>query len=128
MRTGATKLLSSARLTAPVHRRSLVITLLLVGIDVNPGPVKRINNSKKSIKNDTLGTLYARLIVNKAEDFHLTFVEENLDVVAITETLVPSDAPIPSVTNSFHQGIPSSMLLARMVVVAGGWLSSIMCS
>ena len=127
MRTGVANLLSSACRTAPVQTRSLLIRLLLDGIDINPGPVKRIDNSKNSIKNDTLGTLNARSIVNKTEDFHLTFEVENINVVAITETRVPSDAPIPSVTISFHQGIPSSMILARMVVAAGVWLASTVC-
>ena len=93
VRTAVANLLSSTRRTTPVHRRSLLIALWLVGIEVNPGLVKQINNSKNSIKMVTLGTLNARSIVNKAADFHLTVEEENLDVVAITETWVPSDAP-----------------------------------
>ena len=125
VRTAAANLLSSTRRTTPVHRHLFLIALLLVGIKVNPGPVKQINNSKNnSIKKVTVGTLNAHSIVNKAADFHLTVEEENLDVVAITETWVPSDTPMPSVKISFHQGISSSMLLTRIVVVAGVWLSS----
>ena len=69
-------LLSSTHRTTPVHRRSLLIALLLVGVEVNPGLEKRINNSKNSIKKVTLGTLNARSIVNKAADFHLTIEEK----------------------------------------------------
>ena len=76
LRTAAANLLSSTCRTTPVHRRSILIALLLVGIEVNPGPVKRITNSKNSIKKGTLGTLNARSVVNKAADFNLT-VEES---------------------------------------------------
>ena len=75
MRTGtctANTLPSTGQVTTP-RKCLILIGLLLIGVDTNPGPV-------------TTGSLNARSIVNKAADFHLTVAEVNLDVVAITET------------------------------------------
>ena len=76
-------------------RKCLVLFgLLLIGVETNPGLVRRtLKPHNNTIKNITTGSLNARSILSIAADFHLTVAEENLDIVAITETWVPLDAP-----------------------------------
>ena len=74
------------------YRRSLMIVLLLVGVEANPGPARHATKVYNKTTNIIIGTLNARSIVNKATDFHLTAAEEKLDVVAISETWVTLNA------------------------------------
>ena len=75
------------------YRWSLMIVLLLVGVEANPGPARHATKVHNKTTNIIIGTINARSIVNKAANFHLTAAEEKLDVVAISETWVPLDAP-----------------------------------
>ena len=76
----------------PCRCRSSIITALLLlssgDIQTNPGPGKLYNS-----RNLVLGSFNSRSAVNKAANIHDIISENNLDVLALQETWVTSDAP-----------------------------------
>ena len=88
----------------PYRCRSSIITALLLlssgDIQTNPGPC-RLHNSRNLV----LGSFNSRSAVNKAANIHDIISENNIDVLALQETWVTSDAPPPrqSKMTSPHQ-------------------------
>ena len=80
----------------PRPRRSpaavLVALLLLIsGVERNPGPVLRPSSSAHNAV--AFGLLNARSAVHKATLIHDVIADQKLDVLALTETWITSDAP-----------------------------------
>ena len=68
-------------------RFNLCILLLLIigGVEVNPGPSSSVNL--------TFGSLNTRSVVNKAPLLHSLIADNDLSILALTETWVKSDDP-----------------------------------
>ena len=71
-------------------RSSIIFTLLLVGVELNPGPSRFSNSSKLGIRG---GLLNIRSAVNKAAVLHDLIATENLDFIALTETWFRENDP-----------------------------------
>jgi len=84
------------RIFMPRSRRSpnaVLIALLLLrgGVESNPGPV--VNARHPGSKGIKLGLLNTRSVVHKAAVIHDIVRDEKLDIIALTETWIPADAP-----------------------------------
>jgi len=82
------------RFYRPQHRRSpaavvVALLLLLGGVEYNPGPLSSITAGSST----ALGLLNARSARQKAALIHDVIADHRLDVLALTETWIPSDAP-----------------------------------
>jgi exonuclease III len=74
------------RRTSP---RSLIIALLLIGcIEEDPGPT-----TTTTLSGLRCGVLNVRSAVNKAASIHDVISSSRLDILALTETHIPADAP-----------------------------------
>ena len=73
----------------------ILICLLLVGVKMNPSPTRHATRpiNAAGARNITVGALNARSVVNKAAEINLTIEDERLDVLAVSETWIPLEAP-----------------------------------
>ena len=91
----------------PRTRRSLTssfiaLLLLMSGVEPNPGPSMQFEETNFAVLN-------LRSVVGKAAELHDVIADLQLDVLAITETWVPSDAP-DVIKNDF---VPPGYLVAH---------------
>ena len=99
--------------TGSRSKLALLFGLLLTGVEMNPGPVRRVSR-----QNITIGTLNTCSAVNNAAELHHTIEEEQLDFLALCETWIPLDAPDPSVSTPLHTDTLSSTPLVTTDAVA----------
>ena len=86
-------LTTTGRFYRPCRRRSpsamlVALLLLLGGVETNPGP-----SAADAQTGVTVGLLNARSAVHKAALIHDVVADRSLDVLALTETWITSDAP-----------------------------------
>ena len=72
--------------------------LLLVGIEMNPGPVlkqqpRRPRHAKRLILGLNIGLVNARSAVNKAVELHAVIHDNRLDILIVIETWLQPDMP-----------------------------------
>jgi Reverse transcriptase (RNA-dependent DNA polymerase)/Endonuclease-reverse transcriptase len=82
---------TAGRMYRPHRRRSpaavvVALLLLLGGVELNPGPPSVVTAT-------SFGLLNARSARHKAALIHDVIADQRLDVLALTETWIPSDAP-----------------------------------
>ena len=83
------------RIFQPRRRRSpaavvVALLLLLGGVETNPGPPSAVTAITSTT---SLGVLNARSARHKAALIHDVIADHRLDVLALTDTWIPSDAP-----------------------------------
>ena len=84
----------TSRATRPTNATGARI--ITVGVEINSGPTSRATrsiNATCAVCARIITVLNARSVVNKVVEIHLTMEDEWLDVLAVSETWIPLDAP-----------------------------------
>ena len=107
--------------TSVRSRSSVLFALLLLlagDIQVNPGPPAPRNTKISTRIPLKLGVFNIRSAVNKAAPLHVLIEDFDLDVIALTETWISSDAP-PAIMNDIAPPGYSSLHVHRTPVPGG---------